>query len=120
MNEVSRGEMGFEDWLELARSNPEAFEARRKQAVEHAISQAPEDVQQRLRSLQWRIDRTREQARTPMSSVMAISNMMWDNYRYLNGFLHQLAQPSKPVQPTRNATVLPFRKLQSVPEPSGC
>ena len=120
MIQESRGEMAFEDWLELARNNPEAFEAQRRQAVEEAINRAPEHIQQRLRSLQWRIDRTRDLATTPMNSVMAISNMMWDNYRYLNGLLHQLANPGKTPPPRAGATILPFRREELVPDPASC
>ena len=112
--------MAFEDWLELAQNDPEAFEAQRRQAVEDAISRAPEQVQQRLRSLQWRIDRTRELAGSPMGSVMAISNMMWENYRYLNSLLHQLAQPGSAALPVHSATVLPFNREELLPGPANC
>ena len=118
MNNVSRRKMGFEDWLELAKTNPEAFEAKRQEAVEAAISNAPANIQPRLRGLQWRVDRTRDLASSPVSSMMAISNMMWDNYHYLNGLLHHLAKPAETAKPVHTATVLPFRERELVSDPA--
>lgn len=112
-------EMGFEEWRTLAERDPTAFEDMRRQYIESFIESAPEEKRRRLRGLQWQIDQTRDLARTPMASCIAISNMMWDSLYQLNQ--HQLelthTTPAKHPNPqassAKAATVLPFRVQHS-------
>ena len=67
----------FDEWKELACSDPEAFEERRKRVIEEAIAQAPQHMQIRLQALQWRIDMERSRASNPLSACIRLSNMMW-------------------------------------------
>jgi hypothetical protein len=69
----------IDQWVKLAKQDPAAFEARRQLAIEAYISSVPEAQQRRLRGLQWKIDMVRKRSSNPLSSCMAISNMMWDS-----------------------------------------
>ena len=69
----------FDDWAQLAHSDPAAFEARRGRAIEDLILSMPEHKRQRMRCLQWKIDQVRAQCKTPMSACVKLSEMMWDS-----------------------------------------
>ncbi|HHO68488.1 MAG TPA: DUF3135 domain-containing protein [Gammaproteobacteria bacterium] len=69
----------FDQWAELARRDPEAFEARRSELIEAAINRLPADRRQRMRCLQWKIDQVRARSGTPMAACIRISEMMWDS-----------------------------------------
>lgn len=68
----------FDEWAQLAKTDREAFEARRRAVIEETINQVPEDRRQRLRGLQFRIDMERRRARTPLGACIRLSSMMWD------------------------------------------
>lgn len=77
MEKNTKAEIDFDAWSEIARDNPETFEAMRLAAIEEVIESAPEGSRERLRRLQWRIDQERRLARTPMAACLRISRMMW-------------------------------------------
>ena len=77
MTDKKTAEIDFDTWVEMARNDPEAFEAMRLKAIASVIDDAPEANRERLRRLQWRIDQERRLARTPMAACMRISRMMW-------------------------------------------
>jgi hypothetical protein len=74
---IDTHEIDFDTWSELARTDPERFEALRLAAIERVIAGAPVENRDRLRRLQWRIDQERRLARTPLAACMRISRMMW-------------------------------------------
>ncbi len=86
----------FDHWSDLANSDPEAFEARRNQLIEEVIRRAPSHRQQRLRGLQWRLDRVRERSQTPMAACIRISEMMWDALMGEYGLRDTLESLSEP------------------------
>lgn len=90
MNESSS--FNFEEWAELARNNPEAFEQRRKEVIEEAIAQSPEAIQQRLRCIQWRVDMERMRYKDPLVACARIYNMMWELVYKDGGLLDALNQ----------------------------
>jgi hypothetical protein len=69
----------FDQWAELAKSDPEAFEAKRAEVIEEMIQQMPAHKQQRMRCLQWKIDQVRNQAANPVAACIKLSEMMWDS-----------------------------------------
>ncbi len=73
----------FDQWSHLAKNDPDSFEQLRQRLVDACITRAPEAQQVRLRRLQWRIDRVREQASNPMAACVKISGMMWDTFSQL-------------------------------------
>ena len=100
----------FDAWMNLARNDPEKFEALRTQAIDELIEAASEERKIHLRRLQWRVDRVRERSGTPMAATLAISKMMWesfyelrDHYQSLLG--HRAGSASPKV---RSAKILSF------------
>jgi len=79
----------FDDWARLARTAPDKFEQRRRDAIESLISSS--NNPRRLRGLQWRIDIERKRARTPLQSCLRISTMMWDAFMDLNDALKTIS-----------------------------
>ncbi len=71
--------VNFDQWSELARTDPEAFEQKRAEFIEQTIQRMPAHRQQRMRCLQWKIDRVRHQAANPMAACIKLSEMMWDS-----------------------------------------
>lgn len=95
MSKIKSESIDFDVWFQLALKDPEAFERKRKLLVEATIENAPVDKQERLRCLQWRIDRVRDLSSTPMSACIKISRLMWDNVVGSNGLLENLQELSQ-------------------------
>lgn len=86
----------FDEWMNLAKTDPDAFDARRKQIIDDLIATAPEHIRQRLKSFQWRIDMERARCDNPMQACIKLSNMMWELVYGDRGFLWSLQQISDP------------------------
>jgi hypothetical protein len=108
----------FDTWAELARNDPEAFEARRRACIEAFIADAPQEHRRRLRGVQFRIDMERRRARNPMAACLRLSSMMWDALLGPNGLRERLDElldtfAGRPRAVTQGqappAEVLPFR-----------
>lgn len=114
--------LDFDDWMALCRSDPTAFEERRRRVTEELIAQAPQHVQPRLRALQWRIDVERARASNPLSACIRLYNMMWKTLSGENGMISAIARlttsaiaPTGAEQLPHSARILPFepRKRRS-------
>lgn len=68
----------FDTWMQKAKSDPDHFEQMRQQRIEAEIQKAPEDIQERLRCYQWRIDQVRQQYESPMDSYQALERLLWE------------------------------------------
>ncbi len=101
----------FEQWARLARHDPETFEQLRHRLLDAHIARSSSAHRERLRRLQWRIDRLREQATNPMSACVQISNLMWNTFDQLGKAYHDPnnRQPQKSPAPPKAAAVLPFK-----------
>ena len=80
MLEKSLTKLDFDEAMELARTDPAAFEQYRQGVIEELIESAPERNRQHLRCLQWRIDRERERASNPTAACVKLYRMMWDSF----------------------------------------
>lgn len=105
----------FDEWRELAVRNPVAFEARRRAVIAAAIAAAPPERRERLKRLQWRIDRVRSRDSDPLLACMRLSRMMWDSVYGERGLLAQLEHlgarwEGRTTQGLPQARVLPFRQ----------
>ncbi len=105
----------FDAWKTLAEQDPEAFERKRREAIEATIAQAPPRLRQRLTGLQWRIEMERGKCRNPTQSFLRIYKLMWQSVYGDNGLLDALngkavdrvgdpAAPKAPVVPLRPTT----------------
>jgi len=102
-------------WLELAKTDPEAFERARLEAIETFIASTPSEVQDRLRGLQCRIDLERRKAKTPLGAAVRLQSLMWDRFESLRAALNDLrdmdlSAPEPEAKPSQSAAVIPFRR----------
>jgi len=103
-------QVDFDNWSELARSDPEAFEARRAEVIEQMIQSMPEHKQQRMRCLQWKIDQVRDRAANPMAACIKLSEMMWDSLVGPGGLREVLDRMGEGnFEPPPKASVLDFQ-----------
>ncbi len=106
----------FDDWVDLARDDMQAFEQRRVACIEAMITRADGPNQRRLRHLQWRIEMERQRTRTPLQACLRLSAMMWDSVlddgSGLHNALDNLAKTtlSSVVEPLPSAKILSFPK----------
>ena len=102
MTQSPDSDFDFEEWAALAKSDPEAFEAKREQAIARFIEQASPHMQNRLRGLQWRIDMDRDRSANPLSSCMKIFNQMWSSVYGESGLLDALNGVERGPLPERS------------------
>ncbi|VAX12100.1 hypothetical protein MNBD_GAMMA24-323 [hydrothermal vent metagenome] len=104
------GNIDFDHWSEIARTDPETFEAMRTKIIRSCIDSAPQDQQQRMRGLQWQVDCLRAQSRNPLSACLKISRMMWDTLQKLGDVSRDLTRPEQAETKSKStaATILPF------------
>ncbi len=100
----------FDRWAELAKADPEAFEAWRQVMIEEAIEAAPPACRPRMRGLQFRIDLERRRARTPLKACMRISSLMWQSVVGENGLLKALNGMGRTLQGAPIASADPARE----------
>ena len=75
----SGSEFDFDEWVELAKEDPDAFEARRDALLQEAIDQAPLHFRKKLHGLQFQVDMIRERSTHPLGACVRISSMMMDS-----------------------------------------
>ncbi len=112
-NNTKTNELTFEKWMELWQDSPNSFEHLRTKRINAYIESVPEVHRERLRCLQWKIDRVRERASNPLAATIAISEMMWQSFHELGAKYRELAdmvEGRQPAKPRRSATVLPFNR----------
>ena len=99
----------FEEWALLARTDPEAFEAKRGAEIARLIDGAAPGVQSRLRGLQWQIDAQRSRAKSPLTACVQIFNQMWDSVYGDRGLLEALRSvDGEPLPELTSGDVLEF------------
>jgi hypothetical protein len=91
MNKTAATEFDFDEWARIAREDPAEFERRRLAAIEALIAAAP-GRRQRLEGTQWRLDRERELAHTPLKACLRMSAMMWDSFLAMKSGLDEIAK----------------------------
>jgi hypothetical protein len=103
----------FEQWVDLALTDPEQFEVMRRAAINEFLESVSVERRLPLQRLQWRVDRVRERCTTPLAATIAISEMMWDAFyelhdSYQDAFGAKTGKRYKPPVQTRSAKILPF------------
>lgn len=102
----------FDAWMKLAREDTKAFERQRQQAIERLIAQVSPARRQRMRALQWRIEKERERCANPLGACVRVFNMMWERAYGANGLLDCL-QTFSSRAPTAAARRPPVRLVHS-------
>jgi hypothetical protein len=106
--------LDFDKWMNLAKNDPEEFEAKRLRKIETFFNGVPAERQQRLKGLQWQIDQSRKLAHSPMASCIAISTMMLDSVSRLSEHQYELVNITLKQGPQKNkpkpvsATIIPI------------
>ncbi|MDN5851221.1 MAG: DUF3135 domain-containing protein [Nitrococcus sp.] len=115
MDGKQRFTIDFDDWSNLARRDSAGFEARRHAMLDSFIKAQPAERRERLRCLQWRVDRVREHSSTPLLACQRLYQLMWDTFagpagltQALAGALPQVRKAPHPLR--RSAKILPFRR----------
>ena len=109
--------LDFDEAVDLARRDPEAFEQYRQNIVRVLINRAPERNRQQLRRLQWRIDQERNRASNPIDACLKLYRMMWDAYAGERGFIdtlrnaHRSRRSMEPVK--AGARIIAFSKADA-------
>ncbi len=80
----------FDEWMQLAKEDPAAFEEKRQQEIQSVISKGTS--QKRLEGLQWQIDQMRNSSTNPMAACLNISKHMWENVQGEDGLVESLNQ----------------------------
>lgn len=101
-NVNSNTEFDFDEWVRLAREDPDAYEDLRKQLIQEVIDNTSPEIKRRLQGLQWQIDQIRSTSANPMASCLRISQMMWDSVLGDHGLIEHMQQLSNPQ--TRNTS----------------
>jgi Protein of unknown function (DUF3135) len=104
-------EFDFEEWVKLAKEDPDAFENKRQQTIQKLIDNSQPKIRKRMQGLQWQIDQIRSAADNPMASCLKISQMMWDSAVGDDGLVDHLQQltnpnPNKLNKVRRSATII--------------
>ena len=110
MSGDSFNDIDFEYWSILASTDPQKFEQLRQDKISAVINRATSQRQQRLRALQWKIDKIRELHKdSTAAACLAISELMWETFEHLAELLQSQAENglSAPT-PTMQANIIPF------------
>ena len=111
----------FDDWSNLARRDPEGFEARRRALLDSFIKAQPVGRRQRLRGLQWQVDCIRQSSSTPLVACQRVSQLMWDAFTGPAGLVQTLVgalpEPREGQRKTHSAKILPFPRLDRTRSP---
>ncbi len=86
----------FDEWMQLAARDPDAFEAKRRRLLERTIAAAPEKHRPRLQGLLWRLDRRRERSPNPMAACLEAYREMWDSVYGPDGLRDCLEHGGRP------------------------
>ncbi len=105
----------FDEWMALYQQDPEAFEQRRADLIQSAISRAPKHHQRRLNGLQFQVDMERRRTHSPLKCCLRVSALMWEKFDTLRANLNELSDQQyntatvqrSETQP-HNADILPF------------
>lgn len=106
----TRPRFDFEQMSELARTDPDSFEQMRNYLLDACIARSSVAHQDRLRRLQWRVDRLRERASNPLSACVQISDLMWTTFNQLGQAYHNPGNSA--ATPTPSARIIPLKPRQ--------
>ena len=109
----------FDEWMALARSDPEAFEQRREHAISETIARLPQAVQPRLSAFQWRIDMERARASNPLSACLRLCSMMRKMVYGDNGLMSAIGAltatgPAESAHFLHTAEIVAFKGRQPI------
>jgi hypothetical protein len=84
----------FDEWLQLARENPEEFERRREQLIRETVSHMNAH-NQRTHGLSWRIEMERKRSDSPVENLMWMAEELRSSLARLNEECNEQARRLK-------------------------
>ncbi len=104
----------FDEWMNLAKTNPAKFEQRRQAMIDKLIRSRAAESQRRLRGLQCRIDLERRRARSPLAACVRLNELMMDQFSsqlapMLTGELPLPERQPATAREHEGAQILPFK-----------
>jgi len=106
-NNDDSGGFDFDEWVGLAKEDPDAFEARRDELLREVIDQAPLHFRKKLHGLQFQVDMIRERSAHPMGACVRISRLMMDHL-YREEFGRQQGSAAAKPDSSGNSNLIPF------------
>lgn len=99
---------------QLAREDPQAYEALRLALIQGFIDSVPAGMKPRLRGIQFRVDCVRQLSRSALGSTVRVYKLMWESFLRLNESWHEAVQlPPSHAEPHTarpgGARILEFR-----------
>ena len=73
----------FEQWANLYKTDPDAFEKRRIDALQSLIDQADPEQQSAMGHTLFRIEMTRRVSKSPLQAALKSADLMWESYEKL-------------------------------------
>lgn len=104
-------DFNFEEWVNLAVSDPDKFEKLRHDKITALIESVSAHNRQRLSGLQWQLDIIRDKNHhSAMASCLAISKLMWETLDELAITFQSLADTNSSTPPaaTSAAEIIAF------------
>ena len=77
---------------QLAREDPQAYEAWRRATIDGFIASAPARIKPRLQGIQFRVESLRRLSRSPLGSTVKVYELMWKSFLSLNHNWQELAR----------------------------
>jgi len=102
---------------QLAREDPEAYEALRRELIEDLVESAPEHLKPRLRGLQFRIDAIRRLSPSALASTRKVFALMWESFLRLDEEVSGLRDfhLAPPARCKESARIIEFRPRAAHP-----
>lgn len=101
----------FDEWAALAHSDADAFERKRRNAIDDALMRI-EGNRTRLEGLQFRIDMERRRARTATKSYLRLSSLMWRSFDAMNEAANGRKPNHASVQSEESAKIIELADRQ--------
>jgi len=89
---------------QLARDDPQAYEALRRDVIERFIDSAPANMKARLRGIQFRVDYVRQLSRSELGATVRVYKLMWESFLSLNDGWQNLAHAKARHADTRESS----------------
>ena len=97
----------YEQLRELYEDDPLEFEEYTRGVIDDWIKQHPEDKQQRLRSIQWRIDQELNKYKDPITRMNRMVELLWKGVSKFDEILNQ-PPPIPSETPTNTSEIIDF------------
>ena len=100
----------FDEWVNLNKTDPQAFERRRLEWCNRFIDGAQASNKKRLSGLLFQVNMERRRSTNAIGSCLRMTGLMWDKFNELRSELQHLA--SNPMPATQNTTSTSVQLLQ--------